>query len=50
MCLIKALKELKYSREVVFIEAVWNMIWAIIKKYLSSADNQSVYYNGKNVI
>lgn len=42
MCLIKALKDLKYSREVVFIEAVWNMIWAIIKMYLSSADNQSV--------
>lgn len=46
MLLINALKDLKYSREDIFIEAVWNMIWAIIKIYLSNADNQSVYFKG----
>lgn len=50
MHLINALKDLKYSREDIFIEAVWNMIWAIIKMYLSNADNQSVYFKGKYFI
>lgn len=47
MHLINTLKDLKYSREAVFIEAVLNMIWAIIKIYLSNADNQSVYFMEK---
>lgn len=47
MYLINALKDLKYSREDAFIDAVWNMIWEIIKIYFSNADNQSVYFKGK---
>lgn len=39
MYLINTLKDLKHPREYVVIEAVWNMIWAIIKIYLSKADN-----------